>query len=320
MPTLTQALPARETPLLNDRSLAPLSVRYIKLGEAGAWLDDCLKSGLLRFADLAPHDIAARADWEAAKRAYAAAGRTQVANDLRELRDFYEQPAECLWITLGKGRLWWAFAEPEVRVEADGRRVRQTLGPWLCRDAAGEELRIESLSTSLTQTAAYRRTICSIAAEDYLLRRLNAMPDPLVARLEAARGELVALAGEIIAGLHWRDFEVLVDLIFARSGWRRIAAIGGSGQADSDLVLEQAVTGERAFVQIKSKADASTLDDYLRRFADYPEMDRFFFACHSPAGGLERLAAPRLHLWLRPELAGQAVSAGLLEWLVEKRR
>ena len=232
----------------------------------------------------------------AARGIYEAAGRATITDDLREIRDFYEQPAECLWITFGRGRLWWAYSDPHVRLRDDGVRERATLAPWSCLDAQGRELRINDLSTSLTQTAAYRRTICSVTAlETYLLRRLNAEADAQVERVEGLMADLTTAVGTVIADLHWRDFEVLVDLIFARSGWRRVAAVGGSGQADSDLILQQAVTGERAFVQVKSKATPATLRDYQARFEDYPNMDRFFFACHTPRGPLEAPNVRRQH-------------------------
>ena len=51
--------------------------------------------------------------------------------------------------------------------------------------------------------------------------------------------------------LHQDDFETLVDLIFARGGWHRVSALGGN-EADIDLAVEQSLTGERAFVQVKS--------------------------------------------------------------------
>ena len=104
-----------------------------------------------------------------------------------------------------------------------------TLAPWSCLDAQGRELRINDLSTSLTQTAACRRTICSVTAlETYLLRRLNAEADAQVERVEGLMADLTTAVGTVIADLHWRDFEVLVDLIFARSGWRPVAGAKGS--------------------------------------------------------------------------------------------
>nr|WP_293376269.1 restriction endonuclease [Phenylobacterium sp.] len=118
--------------------------------------------------------------------------------------------------------------------------------------------------------------------------------------------------------MDWRDFELMVDLIFAASGWRRVSAVGGSEQADSDLILEQAATGERAFVQVKSAATPVVLHDYLDRFAA-SGLDRMFFVCHSPKGRLEA-QQPGVHLWLGETLTEQAIKAGLFAWLIEKVR
>lgn len=303
----------------SPREIEPAAVRYIKLGKGGAWLDDSLDSGTLKFTDVVPHDVATVGDWDSARQVYIDAGEANVTDRLRELRAFYEAGPRDLWITFGRGRLWWAFAAPGVTLGPDGVRVRGTIGGWSDRDADGRVLRVDALSTSLTQTAAYQRTICAVVARDYLLRILNAEPDALASHTSALLSGLTDAVGEMIADLHWRDFEVLVDLIFAHGGWRRIAAVGGSGQADSDLILQQPVTGEQAFVQIKSRANPATLRDYIAKFEAYPQMDRFIFACHSPGA---RLAAPndsRLHLWLRPQLAARAVSGGLVDWLLARR-
>lgn len=82
------------------------------------------------------------------------------------------------------------------------------------------------LSTRLTRVAGYQRTICSIAESAYLLRRIRGEREPLVEQAVAARAVMEDVAGEMIAALHWADFETLVDLILARSGWNRVSALG----------------------------------------------------------------------------------------------
>jgi hypothetical protein len=47
-----------------------------------------------------------------------------------------------------------------------------------------------------------------------------------------------------------KDFEVLVDLVFYASGWRR-QGVSGKTQRTLDLDLLLPSTGERAFVQVK---------------------------------------------------------------------
>jgi hypothetical protein len=309
--------------------ISPAAVRYIKLGRGGAWFSRCIREGLIEFGhSQVPHEVAISYSRDELELFYQGLGRSpgKAKDFARELQDFYSLGSDCLWITIGDGRLWWAFAEPQVipadagAAEGRGARYRQVIGAWRDTDVNGEPLTLTTLSTRLTKVAAYRQTLCRIDAEDYLLRRINGEVDPAAARAGLARAELIASARVLIEQLTWRDFEVLVDLIFAGSGWRRASAVGGSDQADTDLVLEQAVTSERAFVQVKSKATQATLRDYVDRFEASIGYDRLFFLCHSPNGDLSGNDQPGVHIWLGDKLAEQAVKAGLFDWLLEKAR
>lgn len=304
----------------------PSAVRYIKLGPGGAWLRRCVRDGLLELGHGAvPHEIAAQSSREELACYIETQGRSpgKSKDFAREIADFYQLGDDCLWITIGDGRLWWCFAKAQVDPvdeEDRGARARHVIGRWSDCDVKGEPLSLSSLSTRLTKVAAYRQTLCRVEAEDYLLRRINAVVDPAVQRARQAQTETIASAAALIERLDWRDFEVLVDLIFAGSGWKRSSGVGGSDQADTDLVLEQAVTGERAFVQVKSRATGAVLVDYVERFRASAGFDRLFFVCHSPSGALPDHHEPGVHVWLGDRLAEQAVRAGLLPWLIEKSR
>jgi len=128
---------------------------------------------------------------------------------------------------------------------------------------------------------------------------------------------MIVVASQMIAGLHWADFETLVDLIFARAGWQRISRVGGT-QVDTDLVLEQPTTGETAFVQVKSKAAQAVLDNYVGKIRRSGTYDRMFFVCHSPTGTLSIDDAPGVHIWVGDRLADASVKAGLFDWLTER--
>jgi hypothetical protein len=123
----------------------------------------------------------------------------------------------------------------------------------------------------------------------------------------------------LIAQLHWADFELLVDLSFARSGWRRGSVLGGT-MKDIDLLLEEPVTGERASVQVKSAADQRVLDKCVEAFETSAQASRFFFVCHSPRGNLSLAPseARRVHLWTSATLAAAVVDQGLTNWLIER--
>ncbi len=305
--------------------ITPTKIRYIKLGAGGKWVEPSFEHGEIHFSySTVPHDPCLNEDWGAVARLLMDQGKSasKAKDGTREVRDFYTLGSDCLWVTFADGRLWWAFADPEViwlgsDDRTHGARMRKTLDGWRKTDITGKPLRMDGLSTLLTQVAAYRQTICRIKPEAYLLRRINGVEEPLVARAREARGAMVAVAAEMISRLHWADFETLVDLIFARSGWQRVSRVG-EDLADVDMILEQPATGERAFVQVKSKAGQAVLDDYVGRFWRSGAYQRFFFVCHSPNRVLSTDDDARLHVWAGDRLVDAAVRAGLFDWLTER--
>lgn len=305
------------------RRITPTTVRYIKLGEGGTWARQAIEEGYLAFGyHSIPHEVCENKDWDEVRRLLSgrkSEGATTAG--VNEVASFYQLGDDCLWITIADGYLWWAFAEPTVipleQLNDGGpSRIRPTKDPWRNTDIHGHELRVGNLSSKLTQVASFRATICTVRADGYLLRRINDEEEPIVARAHEARGKMIEVAVQMIRELHWGDFETLSDLIFARSGWQRSSRLGGT-QADVDLVLEQPTTGERAFVQVKSKADQAVLDDYLQRYRA-SGYDRFFFVCHSAKGRLSLPSEPRLHLLEGNSLADAAVKNGLFDWLLER--
>lgn len=322
------SLPTVVIPTDNDPAhIAPAMVRYIKLGPGGRWFANCRAQNRLEFGypDV-ERELMAAGDWEAV-RAYFLNTRGvkpgKARDFTREIREFHTAGPDCLWITFAEGCLWWAFAAPQIHWlggpgEAHGVMYRSTLAPWRNTDLKGRLLSQGALSTRLTQVAGYRQTLCRVGAEDYVVRRINGIEDPLVARALVLHADLIDVAAGLIAQLHWADFELLVDLIFARSGWRRLSTVGGS-QKDIDLALEQPTTGERAFVQVKSKATPAVLQAYIARFQADSTYQRMFFVCHSPHGTLPPSSDDAaIHVWVGPQLANMTVQAGLLDWLIER--
>lgn len=300
------------------------TLRYIKLGPGGAWANQALEQGkvLLGFREV-EHETCDVGDWSAVGAQLEAAGRTPsgASQGVRELRDFYELDANCLWITFANGHLYWAFAEAEITpLGSDGtdgpRRVRNTLGGWQRQDVTGAPLPMHSLSSALTRVSGYRMTICNVDRHDYALRRIRGEVDPILLDARKVQADLEDITGRMIANLDWRDFEVLVDLVFARSGWQRQSAVG-RGEVDVDLLLTHPTTDETAWVQVKSRANQSVLDDYLERFHRDGSCDRFFFVCHS-APDLVLPKSRELYLWTNDKLARIAVNAGLFEWVARR--
>ncbi|MCA1471257.1 hypothetical protein I6F09_25675 [Bradyrhizobium sp. IC3195] len=301
------------------------TVRYIKLGAGGRW-ESSLDRAELHFGyGSVSHELAIEGDRAKIIANLIALGRSpqSAARDAQEVADFYELDERCLWITFARDHLWWTFAEPEVTwVKPDptrpGERFRTAIVGWRKTDINGTPLKINSLSTKLTKVASYRRTICAVKAQDYLLRRINGIEEPIVAKASQARTALLEVTIEALQLLHWADFETLVDIIFARSGWNRVSVLGGTKKL-VDLELEHAVINERAAVQVKSAASQKTLDAYIRRMDATEQFDRFFFICHSPKGAL---SAPDdrsdIHVWTGRELCSTIMRLGLHDWVMER--
>ncbi|WP_363830499.1 restriction endonuclease [Sphingobium sp. LMC3-1-1.1] len=328
MDSVTQLVPrSAPDPILAAKLAHPSAVRYIKLGKGGAWTADAIAGGIIPFGfRKIAHAPCVAGDWERVAQELKAAGRTKsgVTQGLRELRDFYDLGDNCLWITFADGHLWWAFAEAEVLPNADDgadgpRRFRRTVDGWHRHSLTGDLLAVRSLSSALTRVAGYRMTICAVEREDYLLRRIRGEEEPLVTEMRALRSQMETAAARMIAGLDWRDFEIMVELIFTRGGWQRQSALG-TGEVDIDLLLDNPTTNETAWVQVKSSASQATLDDYLERFHRDGSAQRFYFICHSPKENLSLPPSSQLHLWAGIELAHSALAAGLLDWLIERTR
>jgi hypothetical protein len=305
----------------------PVTARYIKLGKKGKWATDALKDGIIPFGYSAvDHHACLAGEWDHVRDQLVAMGRTAkgASQGLRELKDFYGLPDDTLWVTTANGHLWWSFAEGPVlgiaNAGSDGpSRYRRTRAGWCKASLTGEPLALRSLSSALTRTAGYQMTICAIDHEDYLLRRIRDEVDPLHAEATALKVKMHEIGLRMIRQLDWRDFETLVDLIFARGGWQRSSVLG-KDQADVDLILTQPTIGETAWVQIKSKASQADLNDYLGRFRRDGSCDRFFFVCHSTADALSLPTEQRLHLWSEGRLSEAAIDAGLFSWLIDRTR
>ncbi len=319
------ASPPIPDPVL-DQLADTCAARYIKLGSKGAWAEQAFREGIIPvdFRE-APHELCAAGNWDAVNSHLRSLGNTAGAasNWTRELRDFYELDESCLWFTIANGHLHWAFAAPEVIATLNDKglpqRHRRVVGEWSRADLHGTPLTTRSLSSALLRTASYQMTICSVAQRSYLLRRIRGDEDPLHIEAKLLQAKMVELALAMIKQLDWREFEVLVDLIFARGGWQRSSAIG-AGEVDIDLMLTMPTTGETAWVQVKSEATQAVLDDYLGRFTRDGSCQHFFFVCHTSPATLSAPKLPGMHLWTGPALARATITAGLFAWLADRTR
>jgi hypothetical protein len=110
-----------------------------------------------------------------------------------------------------------------------------------------------------------------------------------------------------------QDFEVLVDLIFASSGWRRLGPVGKTHKT-IDIELELPSTKDRAFIQVKSATTQAEFDAYQRDF-EQSDSQKMFFAYHT---GQVRSENSGVVLLGPDRLARMVLDAGLVSWLMRK--
>jgi hypothetical protein len=316
---LSDVAKARSAPAA---TISPARVRYIKLGEGGRWEKTCLDRGLLRigFGTGSPvrfrQCVAGR--WKDLTAHFVARGKDKgtATRFTNEVRHFFEDDGSTLWITFVGERLCWAFLDSrpaDIYPDLEGA-CRTVNGRWRWTDIAGEPLTKDRLSGALTKLAGFRGTSCTVDKADYAIRRINAQKIPEVERALVVSAEMKAAVLDLMRLLEPRDFELLVDLVFTTSGWRRVGVLGKTQKTlDLDLVLPS--TGERSFVQVKSHTTSAELAQYVAKLDEMGPYDRMFFVFHS---GDAATKDKRVKVIGPSQLAEMVMDAGLASWLIRK--
>lgn len=307
----------------NQHTINSAKTLFIKLGESGEWERECINSGTLRlgYHDI-PHASCLLSDWKNSRAAFpSSADPGSVTRHLNQVQQFYEEPAETLWITFFSDRLWWCFSAPEIIQLADKSKIRKVIGNWSDKDINGIPLLKGRLSGKLLAVQSFQGTICSVKEHKYLLHKINGTSEPYVTEAQNAVENLVMAVEPIIKNLHPKDLETLTDLIFRQAGWQR-TGVAGEVEKDIDLDLLSPITQERIAIQVKSKANEATYRSYQAKFADMRGFSKFYFVTHSPSLSLEHISQESndgsFILWDVKQLALQAVRNGLVGWLIDK--
>lgn len=306
-------------------SRMPIEVRnahFIKLGRQGIWEQECIRDGIIRFGyDETPQELAENGQWEALKDAMRGTWSRDegaLTRHVAQVRKFYEADERDVFFTFVGGRMHWVRATGPIERYENGQHWRRTVDGWSDQSESGQPLNEDRLSGHLTKIQMFRGTICDPQPRqlEYFIRKLNDEDLPQITRAIEAEQALHAAVLELIRLLTWQDFELLVDLIFSGSGWRRIGQVGKT-QRTVDLELELPTTGERAFVQVKSQTNNAQLQDYVRRYNEAGAYDRMFYVWHTGRVGEDQeLDGVTL---VGPEtVATLVLEAGLSSWLREK--
>jgi hypothetical protein len=297
-------------------------VRYIKLGEKGSWEKECLAKDIIRFgfgsAEVERFGLCMAGQWDELAQSFITEGKDQktATRFTNETRIFFEDHGSTLWITFMNECLNWGFLKPmRPKRHPDGNGVfRTVVNGWQTVDLKGEPLTKDRLSGALTKIAAYQGTSCKVDVSAYVIRRINGQKIPEVEHAVSAMKEMKSSVLGLMRLLGDRDFEILVDLVFSTSGWRRQGVVGKTQKTlDLDLMLPS--TGERAFVQVKSKTTSKELAEYVGKLDELDQYDWMFYVYHT---GEAATHDDRVVVLSPDKLADLVVDAGLVSWLIRK--
>lgn len=305
----------------------PRSVRYVKLGAGGRWWRSARKRGEIHFGwKSVPGEALAAGDLGTVERTIREEygpkpGATQ---DFRAVCSVLDRPSRHVWVAYEDGCLWWCTVRDGITLNPAGESF--DLGhfwltcdrPWTDRSLGGRRLVLSELPGTVGATGGFQGTACTPGGWKTILRILADAEDPELMAAAQARGAYEAAVAVLVARLGSKDFELLVDLILSRTGWSRLEKLGGSTEG-IDIEVENPALDEIAFVQVKSAARQSVLDDYVGRFMDRRDRyARMIFAVHSPKGGLAAPAGLPVQVWDGARIARLVVRLGLGDWVANR--
>lgn len=303
--------------------IKPNKVLFIKLGQGGKYEKSSIENDhtlRLGYGEV-DHQLCVNRKWSKIHDYFTTEEKSKsfvATSHTNQIKQFYEENEFTLWITFYANKLWWCFSKPVITLLQDKTKTRPVIGKWSDKDINGNVLLFGNISEKLLKTQGFRGTICRVPEEKYALAKINNEQLEEVVEVEKAMNELRAKLTLLIKNLQWKDFEILIDLIFRQAGWQRIGDTGKT-QKTLDLDLFAPVTGERAIVQIKAESDLNEFIKYQDQFATMSDYDKFFYVVHTAKNNLSSYEnETETKLYLVDKVAELAISAGLVEWIIKK--
>lgn len=304
---------------------------YIKLGEKGAWAEDSIEKGIVRigwnkvnFNDLVNNN------WEIIKNSirqdFSERGKkTGSTQDYEALNRFCEATINDVFITFYKGKMYWCNLNDSFIEQDNISKYRKTIDGWHCSPINKSEKIFYSneISGKISKTQAFQATLCQYKSEEIKVinRIINGIPNPVVKEIESNKDIILEKIEQLLQDLHWKDCEILADLIFQQSGWRRISMSGGSMEF-VDMEYVEPINNYHYAVQVKSGAKSTDVDDYSKELEDR-SFEKMFFVVFNPDKSInEELQRnyqdKRMEILYGKRLANYIFDLGLLLWLLKK--
>ena len=116
------------------------------------------------------------------------------------------------------------------------------------------------------------------------------------------------------------DFELLIDLIFSNSGWIKTSSVGGV-QKYLDLEVFNKISDLKACIQIKTATIESQFKEYTRaRLDEAQDYDYIYYIYHTSDRNLTKIKCDKkIITWDLRRVSEEAIKAGLIDWVIDKR-
>ena len=299
---------------------------YIKLGRGGEWEESSIRENKVRIGWISwPLEEINQRNWNNLKQKYRKVYKSEssATTDINALKTIVESTSDDIWITFHASYLWWCrVGKPEI-FEDKISKYREVAGQWNNRDIYDQFLILNQIPGSISKIQRFAGTICSVkkAEVEDLRRLLNNESSDASQKISQVKNELIEKVEKGLKGLHWKDFEILVDLVFRNAGWRRTSMLGGPMKT-VDIELEEPITGDLYQVQVKSAATIDDFEKYAQKFSS-GSFRKLYFVVHSPEAKLANVQGVThegIELILPRRLAQMVVDFGLTDWLLKKIR
>ena len=308
---------------------------YIKLGEKGKWAEESIAKGIVRigWSTILLEDINnGNQDTirKVIKDYYDVRGKKNGSKqDYNALKRFVDATENDVFITFYENKMFWCnLVNGPVELDTISK-FKETKNGWSCNPINSKDKIFYSneISGTISKTQAFQGTLCKFndTEIDIIFRIINGIQNPKVAEIDHKKKEICTLITSLVNNLHWKDCEILTDLIFQQSGWRRISMPGGSLEF-MDMEYYDPINNERYIVQVKSGANLSAFKEYENKFnemknklinSEYRKL--FFVAYHPDKFILNYLNENKnIEILLGNKLSEMIFDLGLLNWVLKK--
>lgn len=297
---------------------------FIRLGKGSSYFDTCKDKGqvILNYHEV-DHKLCVSEKWEAVRKFYIddqGTTETVASNHIKQLKYFYNADANTIWITFYDNKMWWCKTNTDIEITPENLKIKSCTDGWSDRDIRGNTLFMSDINGRITAKRGFLGTICEYDStdKDYIIRKINGLRSEVNSHAYNCFQKLEKALIPLIQSLTWSDFELLIDLILRHVGWERISRVGGT-QKTLDIELVDPLTGDRAWVQVKSRATKKSFEEYKDQLHDNGKL---FFVTHSPAQNLiqykESIDNTNTKLLFAEDIAKLAMSAGLADWIITR--